>query len=331
VPYRSGGAGEPLATVLVPTLNGGAIFRRVLSGIVSQRTDFDFDLLVVDSGSADGTDALAAKAGARVVRIAKSEFNHGLTRNRGIAESRGEFVALLTQDAVPIDDGWLSPLIDVFRRDERVAGVYCRQVPRPDCNPLSRERLRRWTATRPDPVVQEPCTAEEWERLPPMERLMRIAFDDVASSVRKSAWRRFPYEKRSFGEDLAWGKSVILGGWRIVFEPRSAVEHSHNNGPWYELRRLYSDHDNLRKLVGLRLIPDLRALLRESVHGPGHYCKAILADGLVPPVKKLPWMLYSPIFCWAELLGQYLGGKSERFIEKYPGFKNVDRLLRDGV
>jgi rhamnosyltransferase len=324
-------AETPLATVFVPTLNGGEVFRRVLDRIVSQRTDFDYDLLVIDSGSSDGTDRLAEKAGARVIRIDRSEFNHGLTRNRGIAEARGEFVALLTQDAVPIGDLWLAPLLDVFRKDPSVAGVYCRQVPRKDCNPLSRERLRRWTATRPDPIVQEPCTKDEWERLQPMERLMRIAFDDVASSLRKSAWRKFPYEKRSFGEDLAWGKAVILGGWRIVFEPRSAVEHSHNNGPWYELRRLYSDHDNLRKLVGLRLIPDLRALLRESIHGPAHYCKAILADREVSALMKLPWMAYSPLFCWAELLGQYLGGKSERFLEKYPGFRNVDRLLRDGV
>ncbi len=330
MPFRPGTA-RVLVTVLVPTLDGGARFLRVLDGIARQETDFDFDLLVVDSGSTDGSDAAAERAGARLVRIPKSDFNHGLTRNLGISESRGEIVALLTQDAVPVGAAWLKPLVDAFSRDDRVAGVYCRQVPRPDCNPLSRERLRRWAATRPDPVVQEPCGPDEWDRLRPMERLMRIAFDDVASSLRKSVWRKHPYEKRSFGEDLAWGKAVILDGYRIVFEPRSAVEHSHNNGPWYELRRLYSDHDNLRKLVGLRLIPDLKALLRESIHGPGHYCKAIFRDPEVKPLLKLPWMLYSPIFCWAELLGQYLGGKSERFLEKVPGFRAVDRLLRDGV
>jgi rhamnosyltransferase len=318
------------ATVLIPTLNGGERLRLVLERIREQRTDFPFDLLVIDSGSTDGSDAAAEAMGAQVIRIARREFNHGLTRNRGIAESRGEFVALLTQDAVPIGD-WLQPLVDSFRSDHRVAGAYCRQVPRPDCNPLSRERLRRWTASRPDPVIQEACTKEEWDRLAPLERLSRIAFDDVASAIRKSVWRSIPYERRSFGEDLVWGKAVILAGHRIVFNPRSAVEHSHNNSAWYELRRLYSDHDNLRKLVGLRLIPDVRSLLRCALRGPGHYCKAILGDPQVNPAAKPLWMMYAPIFCWAELIGQFFGGGSERLLAKYPRFRNVDRLLRDGI
>lgn len=41
-------------------------------------------------------------------RIQPSEFDHGATRNLGISLSRGEYVALTVQDAVPLDGRWLS-------------------------------------------------------------------------------------------------------------------------------------------------------------------------------------------------------------------------------
>ncbi|MBI1849206.1 MAG: glycosyltransferase family 2 protein [Planctomycetes bacterium] len=188
------------ASVVIPTLNGGAVFRDVVERVRGQKiTGGEFEILCIDSGSTDGTAEAAAAAGARVVRIAKSEFNHGLTRNRGVAESRGEFVAMLVQDAMPVDDRWLETLLSPFE-DPRVAGAYSRQVPRPDCSPFIKARLGAWAATQPARVVQEIRGAAEYEALPPLERLRRIAFDDVASAMRRSVWAEHPYAARNFGE-----------------------------------------------------------------------------------------------------------------------------------
>jgi rhamnosyltransferase len=67
--------------------------------------------LVVDSGSTDGTDGLARRYGAAVHRIEKQEFNHGATRNLGISLARGDFVALMVQDAMPLDERWLAAMV----------------------------------------------------------------------------------------------------------------------------------------------------------------------------------------------------------------------------
>jgi len=67
--------------VVVPTRNGGARFVRCLDGLLRQRPAADA-VVVIDSGSSDGTAAAARRAGARVLAIAPEDFDHGETRNR---------------------------------------------------------------------------------------------------------------------------------------------------------------------------------------------------------------------------------------------------------
>ncbi|MGH3146964.1 MAG: glycosyltransferase family A protein, partial [Rubrobacter sp.] len=111
-------------SVLIPTYNAGPGFGAVLSAIAGQRTDFAYEVLLVDSGSTDETLELARRHSARVLSIPKSEFSHGGARNYGISEAGGEYVAMTVQDATPANDEWLGKLVENMAGDERVAGVY---------------------------------------------------------------------------------------------------------------------------------------------------------------------------------------------------------------
>ena len=91
------------------------------------------DHRVSDSGSTDGTRDLAREWADQVVDVPPSEFDHGLTRNLGIAASTGEFVALLVQDAVPESSDLLAELTRPLVADPDVAGVFACQLPRPRC------------------------------------------------------------------------------------------------------------------------------------------------------------------------------------------------------
>ncbi len=176
--------------MVIPTWNGGARFRELLLALASQ--DSEHELVVIDSGSRDGTAEAARAAGARVETIAQSEFNHGATRNRGIALTHGAVVALLTQDALPMGRNYLRALAKPFA-NPRVDGAYARQYPRPDCDPLLAERLRRWSASRNEPSLQvlAPGDAQAsrklYDALPPMERYLSCVFDNVASAVRRTS------------------------------------------------------------------------------------------------------------------------------------------------
>ena len=110
------------ASIVIPTMNAGPIFDEVLGRLFSQETDFDYEVVVLDSGSTDGTVETARKHGAIVHAINPVEFDHGATRDLGASLSRGEYVAFTVQDALPLDGRWLAAMVEDLRGAERVAG-----------------------------------------------------------------------------------------------------------------------------------------------------------------------------------------------------------------
>src|SRR5580704_3966859 len=88
---------SPLVSVVIPTFNQPAHLAEVIRSLLSQTLQ-DREIVVVNDGSTDNTlESLAAfENKIRVVSQANSGI--GAARNRGIAEARGKFVALLDHD-----------------------------------------------------------------------------------------------------------------------------------------------------------------------------------------------------------------------------------------
>lgn len=125
---ESAGAFEPNVAVVVPTLNAGAAWSDSLAALQVQSLR-PRRLLLIDSASIDSTVDLAQSAGFEVVRIKRSEFNHGGTR-QWAAEylSDCEIIVFLTQDAILATPDSLANIVTGFS-DESVAVAYGRQVP----------------------------------------------------------------------------------------------------------------------------------------------------------------------------------------------------------
>ena len=102
-------------SVVIPVKNGGADLVRCLAGIAAQEVEEEVEVVVVDSGSTDGSPERARAAGAVVHEIPPEEFGHGRTRNLGVELARGELVVFTSQDAVADDDGWLARLAAAAR------------------------------------------------------------------------------------------------------------------------------------------------------------------------------------------------------------------------
>ena len=107
---------KPTVSIVVLTRNAGPEFCQLLERVTTQR-DRRPEIVVVDSGSSDGTPDLARRFGAKVIDIPAASFNHGQTRNLGIQHSQGEICVLLVQDALPVDDQWLENLTGHFHGD----------------------------------------------------------------------------------------------------------------------------------------------------------------------------------------------------------------------
>ena len=233
VPSRPGAS----ISVVIPTKNAGTEFSQTLAAL--RRQPRSLEIVVVDSGSSDGTLDLAREHGARVISIAPESFNHGETRNLGIRQTTGQFCIMLVQDAVPLGDSWLEEMLAPFA-DERVVGVTARQLPRADSDPFSRWQCDYRSRFLGDAArVQELESWEHFETLGFQERLRLASFDNVFSALRRSFWEECPFRAMSFAEDLDWGVRAIAAGRRLVYKPSVCVMHSHTRPAAYHLRRSY--------------------------------------------------------------------------------------------
>src|SRR5215470_3609761 len=113
-----------VVTVAIPVLNGARYLEEVLSAVRGQKIDRELEILVIDSGSTDGSLSIAERHGARIHEIPKSEFSHGGTRNLAMKLADGDHVAFITQDATPAHERWLGALLEGFRRADDVALVF---------------------------------------------------------------------------------------------------------------------------------------------------------------------------------------------------------------
>jgi GT2 family glycosyltransferase len=83
-------------SVVVPVWNGRPFLERLLTTLDSQ-TERPLEIIAVDNGSTDGAPALAHERGARVISMG-SNTGFAAAMNRGIGESRGEWIAALNSD-----------------------------------------------------------------------------------------------------------------------------------------------------------------------------------------------------------------------------------------
>jgi len=106
-------------SVVVPARNEEDLLPKCLAALQRQ-TVSDFELIVVDSASADRTGAVARAFGARVIRL--EEPGVGRARQAGFAAARGEIILSTDADALPSPD-WIERLEGPFS-DPSVVGTY---------------------------------------------------------------------------------------------------------------------------------------------------------------------------------------------------------------
>jgi len=303
-------AKAPRATVVVPVLDGGAHLPALLGSLRAQ--DLDLEILAIDSGSSDDSVPILSAAGVRLLQIQPLAFDHGETRNLGAREAQGAFVIFLSQDALPTDSGFASRLVAALEQDDRLAGAFARQVPRPDADALTRRDLASWVAAAPQGrsvfLPERSLT-----QLPPLERYRLAAFDNVASAVRRSVLLAHPFAPARFGEDIEWGTRVLQLGYGIAYVSEAVVAHSHRRSARALYRRNYLGHRALFRLFGLQTIPDA-----------AHLARAVLGS-IVSDLRTLASARSRPSEWWgapgqalAACWGQYRGARDERRARPYP-------------
>lgn len=113
-------AESPKVSVVIPARNEGGEIELCLKSLAAQSFR-EFEILVVDNGSTDDTEAIARRYGCRVVHEARP--GAAFARQRGFDEARGEIIASTDADTV-VPPNWLELIVRSFEKNPDQVGVY---------------------------------------------------------------------------------------------------------------------------------------------------------------------------------------------------------------
>jgi len=195
-------------SIIVRTYNEERWIAHCLGAIFSQ--DFNnFEVILVDNNSTDHTVEVAKRYPvSTIVKIDK--FFPGKALNDGIRASTGSYIVCISAHCIPKDKHWLQNLYNNFDENEKLAGVYGRQLPLSFTSDADKRDLL--ITFGQDKKVQ----------------VKDYFFHNANSMLPRAIWDEFPFEEEATNiEDRIWGKQVIEAGYEIVYEPSASVYHYH--------------------------------------------------------------------------------------------------------
>ena len=188
-----------------------------------------------------------------VYHLAKEEFDHGGTRDRGVRMSTADLVLCMTQDAMPADETLIEELVKPFD-DPKVWAAYARQLPNEDCR-----EVEKYTRSFNYPERSMVKTKEDLDRL----GIKTFFCSNVCA-----AWRREKYlelggfvKHTIFNEDMILAGTMIKQGGKIAYCAKAKVIHSHNYSAFQQF------HRNFDLAVSQTMYPEVFGGVRSESEG----------------------------------------------------------------
>lgn len=216
-------------SIIIRAYNEEMHLDRLFFGIKAQSVCAE-EVILVDSGSTDGTRAKAERLGARILSIAKSDFSFGRSLNIGCEAARGSLIVCISAHCYPLQDDWLEWLVRPFA-DERVGMTYGMQ--RGDSRTrFSEHRIfEQWFPGSSDSVQKTPFA------------------NNANSAFRRGVWESMPFDESLTGlEDIDWAQQLMRKGYRIAYVAEAPVAHIHQES-WSQVENRYR-----REAMALRRI-----------------------------------------------------------------------------
>ena len=317
---------------MVVNWNRKELLRACLGSLAAQK-GVDYETIVVDNGSSDGSAEMAeGEFGARVIR---NRENRGFcaANNQGIAVARGELVALLNNDAEAAPD-WLAELERASASQPEVGMVASKVLVWEDPSRIDKVGHLIF------PDGQNRGRGSGEADLGQFDREEDVLWPDGSAAMYRKAMLEeiggFDEDFFAYADDAELGLRGRIAGWQCVYAPRAVVRHHRGStlgkGSAWRLRLI----ERNRVLLAVKLFPWSLLVLNPFYYALRLVAGALLAHGErgdtahFPGVKgKLTMVGALVAGDWAalRLIPRMLAkrGQVERFRKLTPG--EVRRLL----
>jgi glycosyltransferase involved in cell wall biosynthesis len=244
---------------------------RAQTGLRADTKSNSIEIVVVDSGSRDGTVEEVRRRGIEPIRIAPDEFTYGRALNLAAAAANAPLCVAISAHARPLDEGWADRMLSAFD-DQRLACAFGERVG-PDLQPLTAPLLQDLAHAQAHPFY---------------------GYSNSAGGFRRELWEQRPFdEELPASEDREWAWYWLQRGWLVLLDPGLAVHHSHaDEGPLRTFARARGNRAATRRFRELEPL-SLRAVIAEWWRGP-HLHRSKLRARLDPRRA-------------AQLAGKYVG------------------------
>ena len=258
-----------MVSVIVVNWNRAALLRNCLKSLFSQR-DAPLEIIVVDNGSTDDS-ATVVSSEFPAVQLIRNRTNRGFcaANNQGIAAARGEFIALLNNDA-EAESGWAAALVQACRSAPSVGMVACKILVYEDPSRIDKVGHLIYPDGQNRGRGSGALDRGQFDRIEPV-----LWPDGCAALYRAEMLREiggFDEDLFAYGDDAELGLRARLAGWDCLYTPFAVVRH--HRGSTLGLRSMKRLHliERNRVLLAVKLFP-----LRLLVLNPWFYLRRLLA------------------------------------------------------
>lgn len=238
---------EPRLSALIRCRDEERGIGRLLDMLRAQTIGDEIEIVVIDSGSRDGTLDEVCRRGLEPLRIRPSEFTYGRALNLAAATASAPICLSISAHVRILDDAWAARLVRAFD-DPRVACAYGPSMEPRRLRPLPEALLQDLPHARAHPL---------W------------GYSNSSGAFRRALWQERPFDEHlKADEDLEWAWHWLHRGWLVLLDPALAVHHSHaDEGPVRTFRRRRAEAAAVHRFREVDPLP-ARAVLSEWWWGP---------------------------------------------------------------
>jgi GT2 family glycosyltransferase len=240
-----------LISVVIVNWNRRSFLDSCLTSLARQN-GAEFETIVVDNGSDDGSAEMAeAEFGARVIR---NSGNRGFcaANNQGIAAARGEFVALLNNDA-EAEPGWLAALYRACTHSPEIGMAASKVLVWEDPRRIDKVGHLIY------PDGQNKGRGSGALDTGQFDREEEVLWPDgCAAMYRKEMLDRiggFDEDFFAYGDDAELGLRARIAGWKCMYTPEAVVRHHRGSTLGKDSARRLELIERNRLLLAFKLFP----------------------------------------------------------------------------
>ena len=238
---------------MVVNWNRRDLLRASLQSVQQQR-GVAFETIVIDNGSDDGSPEMVAREFGNEVRVIRNHENRGFcaANNQGIQDARGEYVALLNNDA-EADAGWLEALWQALAGRPDVGMAASKILVYEDPGRIDKAgHLIYLDGQNRGRGMGEPDDGR-------YDRLEEALWPDgCAAMYRKpmlDSIGGFDEDFFAYGDDAELGLRARIAGWKCLYVPDAIVRHRRGATLGLRSSRRLELIERNRVLLAVKLFP----------------------------------------------------------------------------